>query len=68
MPSIAANTTDDVGRKVLLLRTVIFAMTDLAAVLACLVLVVTQSTVQGGKLTKLIALQFILTLGNRRSL
>jgi hypothetical protein len=66
--SIATDTADNVGSEVLLLRAVIFTMSDLPAVLTCLVLVVTQGTVEGGQLTKLVALEFVLTLGDRSSL
>lgn len=66
--SIAAHTTNDVGRVVLLLRAIILAMADLAAVLAGLVLVIAQGSVEGSQFTELIALQFVLALGNRGSL
>ena len=68
MPSIAANTTDDVGSEILLLRAVVLAMTNLSTVLACLVLIVTKSTVESSKFTELIALELILSFGNRGSL
>lgn len=68
MAGIAANTTDDVGREVLLLWAVVLAMADLATVLASLVLVVTQCAVQSRKLTKLIALELVLAFGDRGSL
>lgn len=56
MASLATDTANDASRKVLLLRAVILAMADFAAVLAGLVLVVSEGTVKGGKLTKLVAL------------
>lgn len=68
MAGVTTDTADDVGREVLLLRTVVLAMTDLAAVLACLVLVVTQGTVQGSKLTQLVTLELVLAFRNRCSL
>ena len=68
VPSIATNTTDDVGSEVLLLRAVVLSMTNLSAVLACLVLIVTKSTVKSSKFTELIALELILSFGNRGSL
>jgi len=40
---------------------------DLAAVLAGLVLVVTEGTVERGELAQLVALELILTFGNRSS-
>ena len=43
-------------------------MTDLTAILAGLVLIVTQCTVQSSQLTKLASLELILTLGDRGSL
>lgn len=68
MAGIAAHSTDDIGGKILLLGTVVLAVTDLAAVLTCLVLIVTQGTVQCGKLSKLISLELILTLRDRGGL
>lgn len=61
MPSAAANAADDVGGEVALLWTVIFAMTESSAVLADLILVVTQGTVQRREFTKLVALVIVLT-------
>jgi hypothetical protein len=43
-------------------------MTNLTTVLAGLVLVVTKGTVEGGKLTKLVALEFVLAFRDRSSL
>jgi hypothetical protein len=43
-------------------------MPDLAAVLAGLILIVSESTVQGRKLTQLITLQFVLSFRDRGSL
>ncbi|KAK1715567.1 uncharacterized protein BDZ83DRAFT_54194 [Colletotrichum acutatum] len=43
-------------------------MTDLATVLASLVLVVTEGTVEGSKLAKLVALELVLSFGNGRGL
>jgi hypothetical protein len=51
MSSIAARATDDVGGEVALLRTVVFAVTNLTTVLTSLVLVVSQGTVESGELT-----------------
>ena len=61
MPCVAADTTDDVGGEVTGLRAVVLAMANLAAVLAGLVLVVTEGTVERGKLTELVALELVLT-------
>jgi len=65
--SITADTADNVGSVVLLFRAVIFAMTDLTAVLAGLVLVVTKGTVQSGKLAKLVPLELVLAFRDRSS-
>lgn len=43
-------------------------MSESLTVLTRLVLIVTKSTVQSSKLTKLITLELVLTLGNRRGL
>ena len=68
MSCIAANTADDVGSEVLLLRTVIFTMTDLSTVLTSLVLIITQCSVEGGKFTELVPLQFVLAFRDGGSL
>ena len=68
MPSVTADTADDAGRVVLLLGAVVLAVANLAAVLACLVLVITERSVESSKFAKLVTLQFVLALGNRRSL
>ena len=66
--SVAADTADDAGSKVLSLGTVVLAVADLAAVLAGLVLVVSQGSVQGGEFAQLVSLEFVLALGDRRGL
>jgi hypothetical protein len=66
--SLTTNTADDAGRKVLLLWAIVLAMADLTTVLTGLVLVVTEGTVEGSKLTKLVALEFVLAFGNGGSL
>ena len=66
--SISTDTTDDICREVLLLGTVIFPVSNLTTVLAGLVFVVTKCTVERGKLSKLVAFQFILAFGNGCSL
>lgn len=68
MTSLTTDTADDAGREVLLLWAVVFAVTDFTTVLAGLVLVVSKRTVEGGKLTKLVALEFVLSLRNGGSL
>ena len=65
---LTTNTTDNAGGEVLLLGTVVFAMTNFSTVLAGLVLVVSEGTVEGGELAELVALEFVLTFGDRSSL
>jgi hypothetical protein len=65
---LSTDATDDAGREILLLRAIVFTMTNLTAVLAGLVLVVTESTVESGELTKLVPLKFVLAFGDRGSL
>jgi hypothetical protein len=65
MSSLTTNTANDARSEVLLLGTVVLAMTDLATVLAGLVLVVTEGTVKGSKLTELVSLEFVLAFGDR---
>jgi hypothetical protein len=61
MSGTAANTTNDVSSEVPLLRTVVFAVTHTATILADLVFVVTEGTVESGEFPKLIAFMIILT-------
>lgn len=61
---VAADTANDVGSEILLFGTIIFAVTDLPTVLACLVFVVAQSTVECGEFSELVSLELILTLGD----
>lgn len=68
MSSLATDTTNDAGSVVLFLRAVVLAMSDLAAVLAGLVLIVSEGTVERGKLTELVALQLVLAFGDGSSL
>ena len=68
MACVTTDATDDVGGEVALLWAVVFAVTNLSTVLASLVLIVTKSTVECGKLTKLVALELVLAFGNRSSL
>jgi len=65
MTGVTADTTNDVRSVVLLLGTVILAMANLTTVLAGLVLVITQSSVQGSEFTKLVTLELVLSLGYR---
>lgn len=68
MTSLSTDAADDAGSEVLLLWAVVFAVTDFTAILTSLVLVVTKGTVEGSKFTKLVSLQFVLTLGDGGSL
>ena len=61
MPGTPADTTDDVSSKVALLRAFILPVTDVAAILTNLVLVVSKGSVEGSKFAKLIAFMIILT-------
>ena len=66
--SVTADTADNVGRVILLLGAVVLAMTNLTTILASLVFVVTERSVQSSKLTQLVALELVLTFGDRGSL
>jgi hypothetical protein len=68
MSSLATDTADDAGREVLLLWAIVLAMSDFTAVLAGLVLIVSEGTVEGGKLAELVALEFVLAFRNGGSL
>jgi hypothetical protein len=62
---VATDTADDIGCVVACLWAVVLAVTDLATVLAGLVLVVTEGAVESSKFTKLVTLELILRLGGR---
>ncbi len=66
--SVTTDAAYDVGRVVLLLRTIVLAMADLAAVLTGLVFVVTKRTVQGSQLPELVSLELVLAFGDGGSL
>ena len=68
MAGVTADTADNVGRIILLLGTVVLAMTDLTAVLASLVFIVAESSVKRSKFTQLVALELVLAFGDRGSL
>lgn len=68
MTSISTDSADDVGREVALLGTIVFSVTDLTAVLASLVLVITKSTVKRCELTQLLALELVLPFWDGRRL
>jgi hypothetical protein len=65
MACIATNSADDAGGVVLSLRTIIFAMSNLTTVLTGLVLVVSESSVERCKFSKLVTLELVLAFGNR---
>ena len=65
MASASANTADDVSSEVSCFRTVVFAMANSTAVLADLVFVVAECTVEGSEFTKLIAFMIVLTFRSR---
>ena len=65
---IATDSANNAGRVVLSLRTVIFAMSNLTAVLTSLVLVVSESSVERGEFSKLVTLELVLAFGNRSCL
>lgn len=65
---VTAVSADDVGGKVSLFRTVPFTMSELAAVLAGLVLVIAKSTVEHGEFSKLLSLVIVLLVRSRSGL
>jgi hypothetical protein len=68
MSSAAANTTNDVSSEVPLLRTVVFAMTHTATILADLVFVIAEGTVKSCEFAKLISFMIVLAFWSRCSL
>jgi hypothetical protein len=64
----ATDTTDDVSGEITLFWAVVFAVTDVAAILTDLVLVVAERTVQGGQLAELVPLVVVLTFRGRSRL
>jgi hypothetical protein len=59
--------TDNVGGKVALLGTIILAMATVTAILAYLVLIVSQGTVKRSEFTKLASLVIVLAFGSGSS-
>lgn len=57
---VTTDATDDACRVVLLLRAIVFSVTNLSTILTRLVLIVTQRSVQSGQLTQLVALELVL--------
>lgn len=68
MTGATTDTADNVRCEITLLGTVVLAVTNAAAVLANLVLVIAKRTVKRGEFTELIALVVILPFGSRSSL
>ena len=68
MPSIPTNATDDICSEVACLGAIILTVTNLATVLASLVLIVTQRAVQGGEFAELVALELVLAFRDRGGL
>jgi hypothetical protein len=68
MTSVATDTANNVGSEVLGVRAVVLAVTNFAAVLASLVLVVTKGTVERGEFTQLVPLELVLAFGDGGSL
>ena len=68
MPGAPANTADDVSSKVALLRTFILPVTDVAAILTDLVLIISKGSVESSEFAKLIALVVVLAFGCGSSL
>jgi hypothetical protein len=66
--SVAAHAADNASSVILSLGTVILAVANLPAVLAGLVLIISESTVERGKLSKLVSLEFVLSFGDGCSL
>lgn len=66
--SVATDSADDVCGEVALLGAVILPVADLTTVLAGLVLIITESTVEGCKLAQLVALKLVLAFRNGSSL
>ena len=68
MACISTDTTDDVGCEVALFWAIVLSMANLAAVLTCLIFIVTESTIECCKFTKLVALELVLAFRDRCSL
>ena len=63
MSGAPADTADDVSSEVALLRTLILPVTDVAAVLTDLVLIISEGSIEGGKFAELIAFVIVLAFG-----
>jgi hypothetical protein len=65
---VTTDTADDASSVVLSLRAVVLAVANLATVLASLVLVISEGTVECGEFSQLVALELILAFRDRSSL
>lgn len=65
---VTTDTADDASSVVLSLRAVVLAVANLATVLASLVLVISEGTVECGEFSELVALELVLAFRNRSSL
>jgi hypothetical protein len=68
MTCVTTDPANNACREVLALRAVVLPVTDLTTVLAGLVLIVSEGTVESSQLTQLVTLELVLTFGNRGSL
>lgn len=68
MTGVTADATNDVGSVVLGVGAVVLAVADFTTVLASLVFVVAEGTVERGEFTQLVALELVLTFRNGGSL
>jgi len=63
VPGAPADTADDVSSEVALLGTLILPVTDVAAILADLILIVSEGSIEGSKFAELIAFVIVLAFG-----
>lgn len=68
MTSISTHAANDARGEVLALGAVVLAVADLTTVLAGLVLVVSEGSVEGRQFTQLVTLELVLAFGNGRGL
>ena len=66
--SVTAHAADNASSVILSLGAVVLAVADLSAVLAGLILIISESSVERGKLSKLVSLEFVLSLRDGCSL
>jgi hypothetical protein len=68
MARVTTDSADDASSEVLSLGAIVLAMSNLSTVLTSLIFIISKSTVEGGKFSKLVTLEFVLTFRNRSSL